>query len=187
MSEPRVKGVAFRSVMAAVDAICPAGTRERALGQMDRELGEALRYGTILPSGWYPISSYKTMWSAILAASGGGPELVRKIAHECMRIDTAGVYRFVMRMLSPETVFAASSRFFSGYYDTGSLEVVERRRGRARAEWRGCVGFDRTMWMEVMASGEALVEMAGGKDVRHRIVLGGRDGDTDTVSELFWT
>lgn len=182
-----MKGVAFRSVMAAVDALCPPGTRDKAIAAMPRDVGDAFRYGKLVPSGWYGISQYKDMWAAILQATGGGTELVRKIGYECMRADTAGVYRFVMKVLSPETVFAASSRFFSGYYDTGSIDVVERRKGYARAEWRGCVGFDRTMWLEVVASGEALVEMAGGKDARHRIVSGGRDEDVDTVSELFWT
>ncbi len=183
---PRVKGVAFRSVMNSAETLRGAGTRERCYDAMDREVGDPLRYGQLVPSGWYPIDWYKAMWVAVLSVTQGGPELIRQIGFECMRQDTAGVYRLVMRLLSPETVFAASSRFFSGYYDTGTLTVEARRAGFARASWKGCVGFDRTMWLEVIASGEALVEAAGGKHVRHRVVTGGRDGDHDTISEVHW-
>lgn len=172
--------------MNSAETLRGAGTRERCYDAMDREVAEPLRYGQLVPGGWYPIGWYKAMWAGVLSATQGGPEMIRQIGFECMRQDTAGVYRLVMRVLSPETVFAASSRFFSSYYDTGSLSVVGRDRGFARAAWKGCVGFNRTMWLEVVASGEALIELAGGEHVRHRIVEGGRDGDVDTVSELRW-
>ncbi|MCC6644386.1 MAG: hypothetical protein IT374_02300 [Polyangiaceae bacterium] len=178
--------MSFRSVMNAVESLRGAGARERCVGAMAPEIGDPLRYGQIVAGGWYPIGWYKAMWQGVLAGAQGGPELVRQVAHECMRQDTAGVYRLVMRLVSPETVFAGASRFFSTYYDTGTLQVRHRDTGFARAEWTGCAGFDRTMWQEVVASGEALVEFAGGKHVRHRILSGGRDGDVDTVSEVHW-
>lgn len=162
------------------------GTRERCYDAMDREVADPLRYGQLIPSGWYPIGWYKAMWAGVLAGTSGGPELVKQVGYECMRLDTGGVYRLVMRLLSPETVFAASSRFYSSYYDTGSLTIVARGPGFARAAWKGCIGFNRTMWSEVIASGEALVELAGGKQPRHRVIEGGRDGDPDTISELRW-
>lgn len=182
-----VKGVAFRSVMNSTAALRGEVARDKCYAAMDREVADKLKYGQVIPSGWYPIGWYKAMWAGVLAGTGGGPELVRQVGFECMRLDTGGVYRLVMRLLSPETVFAASSRFYSSYYDTGALTITERSPGFARASWKGCIGFNRTMWIEVIASGEALVELAGGKAVRHRIVEGGRDGDPDTVSELRWS
>ena len=186
-SAPRVKGVAFRSVMNSAETLRGPGTRDRCFEVMEREVADELKYGRLIPSGWYPIAWYRAMWAGVLEGTGGGPELVRQVGFECMRLDTAGVYRMVMRLLSPETVFAASSRFYSSYYDTGSLTITERSHGFCRASWKGCLGFNRTMWLEVVASGEALIELAGGKNVRHRIVSGGRDGDPDTVSEMRWT
>lgn len=166
MKEPNVKGVAFKSVLAALDEQVGPG----ALAAMHERLAgtdsEVLKY-RIVATGWYPISLYRSMWAAIAETTTGPAEaLAKQIGRACMQRDMNGVYRLVFKLLSPETVLSLSSKMFSNYYDTGTLTVVEARAGVARASFRGCAGWSRLMWMEILGSSEMTLEMGGARDLR---------------------
>jgi hypothetical protein len=51
---------------------------------------------------------------------------------------------------------------------------------------QGCVGWDANMFHEIHGSSTALLELAGAKDVRLHIRLGGRDNDVDAEYEAVW-
>jgi hypothetical protein len=55
VSEPRVKGVSFRSVLQALEALRGSEVVKNCTSQLPADLAEAFQYGTILASGWYPI------------------------------------------------------------------------------------------------------------------------------------
>ncbi|MCC6215344.1 MAG: hypothetical protein IT376_10775 [Polyangiaceae bacterium] len=140
MGDPKVKGLAFRSVLKSLEALRGQAAVAAALGAMDPEVADAYRRNTILATGWYPIAWYREAFRAIVATTS--PELPRAIGAEAIRADLDGVHKLMLRMLSPETVFSLSSKLFGKYYDTGSLRIAEGRNGFTRAEAGGCTGWD---------------------------------------------
>ena len=101
--------------------------------------------------------------------------------------DTTGVYRAVFNLLSPQTVIRVTPRLFNNYYDTGKCSIIEAKSGYAHARWIDCEQFDRNMWCEIFGGAEKLLELAGAKHVRTRILEGGGDGDATAELVGHWT
>jgi hypothetical protein len=183
--EPKVKGVAFRSVLAALAELRGQAVVESVLASMPAADAEMLRY-RIVQTGWYPISLYRAMWSAISSETQGGHDLARAVGAAAIRRDLTGVYRLAFKLLSPETVYSLSSKLFGNYYDTGKLTTRQMGRGHARAVYEGCDGFDRTMWEELAGSAVELLRLAGGKNPRVSIVRGGQEGQSSCEMQVTW-
>lgn len=186
--EPRVKGVAFRTINQCFLDLFGAPAHERVATLLAREVAEAYRYGTLLPASWYPISWYREVFRAFRSATGAGPELPRRIGALAVRYDMQGVHkRFVAWLTSPQLLLSLSQRVFNTYYDTGRLEVFESRSGFARVRAFDCTGWDLNMWSELAGSSQALLEAAGAQHVRLRCIAGGRDGDDHQELEARWS
>jgi hypothetical protein len=174
---PSVKGVAFRTAVTVLAKARSQKVVEASLARMPAELGDALRYGTIITAGWYPVAWYRALWSAICLATGEGEELVRELGRAAVDHDFNTLYRALFRVLKPHTLVTTGLKHFSRIYDTGSVEVLESRDTVVRVRWSGCTGFDRNMWIEIVGSCERLGELTGAKNPRGTILEGG-DGES---------
>ena len=172
-----MKGLAFRSVASAFKALRGERAFDAAMERVPPELGNKLPYGGIVATGWYPIEWYKDLFRALREVGGGGPELIKNIGREAVSADLTAVHKFMLRMLSPETVFSVAPRLFKNYYDTGQLEILDRRSGYQRAVWKNCTGFDENMWLEIVGSAEMVLEAAGARHVRIKVLAGAGDED----------
>lgn len=186
-SSPRVKGIAFRTVVKTLDQLRGDAVVERALRKLPAYLGDGLRHNTISASNWYPIDWYRDLFSAIVSTTGEGEAIVREIGHRAAYADMSSVYKGIYKLLSPEVVLALSARLFSNYYDTGSVKIVESREHFVRATWTGCVGFDRNLWLEVLASCETYLELSGAHDVRTLVHSGAGANDDHMDVRAQWT
>ncbi len=185
--EPRVKGVAFRSIDAVFLELRGPEAHGRARSAMPSELRDAYENGVVLAASWYPIAWYRDAFRAFRAATGEDAELARQIGHACARRDMSSIHKQLFaKIVSPQTLLAMSQRVFNTYYAYGRLEVTSTGRGRARLVGTGCVGFDENMWTEIVGSSTALLEIAGATNVRLRTLSGGRDGDTSIEVEGSW-
>ena len=186
--EPRVKGVAFRTIDLCYVGLRGEAARDAARRAMPAELGEAFRYGTILAASWYPISWYRETFRAFRATTGDGSELARALGKLAARHDMAGVHkRILAKLISPQSLLGMSQRVFNTYYDTGEFEIVESQSGFVQARCWNCVGWDHNMWMELAGSCESLLEIAGARSVRVRVLAGGTDSDSHTEFDARWT
>jgi len=174
---PRVKGISFRSVLHALEALRGPEAVPACMKVMPPDLSDAYRYGTILASSWYPIDWYRALLGAVNTSANQGDRFVVAIGRQCMREDMSGLYRAAFKLLSPQAVIRMTPRIFSNYYDTGKCTVVEAKVGYAHANWAGCTGFDRNMWNEIFGATEMVMELAGAKHIRSRVLAGGSDGD----------
>ena len=174
---PQVKGLAFRTTMSQVVRLCGADVAERATSALPAELRDALGGGHLLVSGWYPIDWYKAMFRAICNASQGGPGLVRAIGHDALVADTSTLHRPLLRLLSPATLTSLGARYFGRFYNRGSYSVVSSEEQKIALQFVDCAGFDRNMWLEVLGSMEAFVELSGRRDVRAYTRGGAGDED----------
>lgn len=163
--------------MTQVARLCGADVAARATSALPPELRDALSGGHLLVSGWYPIDWYKTMFRAICDASKGGPTLVRAIGHDALVADTSTLHRPLLRLLSPETLTSMGARYFGRFYSRGSYSVVSSETHKVSLQFVDCAGFDHNMWLEVLGSTEAFVELSGRRDVKVFARSGAGDED----------
>jgi hypothetical protein len=187
MTAAKVKGVAFKTIELCFTELRGQGARDRLQEYLPAELAEGFRYRTILATNWYSIELYKACFRAFRSVTGEGPDLAREIGKLAARHDMAGVHKQILaKLISPQALVGMSQRVFNTYYDTGSFAIDESRRGFIRARCTGCKGFDENMWNEIAGSCESLLEIAGAKFVRLRIVSGGGDESDSAEMEARW-
>lgn len=187
MAEPRVKGIAFKSVDTSFTELRGPGARDKARSLMNKELAETFRNNLMLAASWYPIGWYRDLLRSFREATGDGPELIKQIGYRCMELDMQGVYKQILaRVVSPQTMLSMTARLFSNYYDTGTLEVIEGRKGFVHVRFSGCRGWDTNMFYEMIGSSTGMLEISGAHEVKPRVMAGGRDGDTSMELEAHW-
>jgi hypothetical protein len=186
MTEPRAKGVNFRTFIKMLRKLRSDRVAESTLDLAPAELARSFRAGLVFSGNWYPLSWYADLHRAAQQAAGAGPELARTIGLEAVRDDLSGIYRIFLLVVSPEFVLGKAPLLFNTYYDTGTMTVTDAARGHARAQWRGCAGFDQNLWLDVEGSCQAGLEAAGARDVAFTVLAGGGDGDATMELEARW-
>lgn len=185
--EPKVKGVAFRTIDLCYERLRGLEARDRAREMMPSDLADAFRYFTLLAASWYPISWYRETFRAFRASTNDGPELAREIGRMAARHDMSGVHKQILaKLISPQALLGMSQRVFNTYYDTGRLEIVKSEPGYVQARCSNCVGWDHNMWMEFIGSCESLLEIAGARNVQSAVLTGALDGYAHASLEARW-
>jgi hypothetical protein len=185
--EPKTRGVPILSFLGALRTLAGYDAVNRMMGLLPPELRDAIGHRKLVSKEWYPLSWYRVMHAAAQEATGRGRELAKLIGRETTRADFSGVNRVFLLVMSPQALIAKAPKVFEQYYTRGMVATPTCRAGSALLVWRGCAGFDRNMWDDMLGSVEALLELAGGRDVHVEIVAGGGDKDEDTDMELTWT
>ena len=187
VTEPRVKGVAFRTIDLCFAELRGVEVRARAREFMHVDVAGAYRDGLLLAASWYPISWYRDAFRAFRAGTGEGLELPRTIGKRAVFHDFRGVHKQLLaKVVSPQMLLDLGHRVFNTYYDTGRLEVLESRKGYAKVRLAGCLGWDANMWSELCGSCEGQLEIAGARHVRLRVLWGGGETDANAEFEAHW-
>lgn len=184
--EPRVRGVPILSLLGAVRTLAGYDAVNRMMGVLPVGLRDAVGHRQLVSKEWYPLGWYRALHAAAQKATGRGRELAKLIGRETTRADFSGVNRVFLLVMSPQALIAKAPKVFEQYFTEGTIVTPEVRAGFTRLEWRGCAGFDRNVWDDMVGSVEALIELAGGRDVRVEVLSGGEDGDADTVMAVTW-
>jgi hypothetical protein len=176
---PQVKGAPIRGVLLAIRRLCPPGTVDKMLPLLPADVAAAVEQDRFLAAGWYPLPHYRAIFGAAMSATGRDDNLAWALSRDAMLHDFRGIYRLLTFVLSPAFIMRRSPPLFGRYYDTGTLEVPVARGGYCEAKYRGCAGFDHVLWQNVLGGASAVLEAAGGHDVRVRAARGGGDGDDE--------
>lgn len=182
--EIRAKGSTFLSIVSALEPARNLEYRDRVLAELPGECGELLRSGSLIASGWYPVSWYTTLLGT--AVREADASVVRELGILSTRASVSTVHRIFMRMVSPHTMIKQGYRVFSSYFEGAKAEVLNVAKGTERVTWLDCHGFDRNVWREQQASMEELVRLSGAKLVRSRVMAGGGDLDSQMSVEITW-
>ncbi|HYQ16523.1 MAG TPA: hypothetical protein VEQ58_12220 [Polyangiaceae bacterium] len=185
--DPQVKGNAFRTIEHCFTELCGERARDAALELLPEALRRAYEQRLLLASNWYPIAWYRDTFAAYRQSQHAGTELPREIGRRGVRRDLSSVYKqLFLKMVSPQALLGLSQRLFKNYFDTGQMLIETSRSGFVHARWVGCAGWDENLWAELAGSCEVLLEMAGAKHVRLRVIRGGRTDDDACEMEAHW-
>ena len=185
VTEIEVKGLAFVNVLAAIEEVRGDVFRKRVIDAMPNDSRSALRLGSVLATGWYPVRWYRELFGAAVAASRE-PSLPRELGRVSVRRDVKGVHRLLFRIMSVETLQAQGARFFKSYYKPTEVRVERVDRRSARVHYAQCIGFDRNIWQEQLGGVEELLASCGVTSPRVLVLAGGGDQDTDMDLESRW-
>jgi hypothetical protein len=186
MPKPQTKGLQFRSFTRALRSLRGDAALAATIELVSTDLGDGLRYNTIVTGGWYPLDWYRELHAAAQQATHEGIDLTRAIAKAGVQHDFRGVYRLVTLALSPQAIFRWAPKIVGMYYDTGRCTIDVAEEGYVRGRFQGFVGFDRNLWEDMIGGCTGVMELAGGRDMAPRVLSGGRDGDTDMALEVKW-
>lgn len=107
----------------------------RALGAIDRSYPNVFdpeqAGGGILPSKWYPADVVHALLDALLEGRGELEKsaLARRAAQTIMSNTLRGVYRFLFSTFaSPERYAKHANKLWSQHYDSGDVQIENRRR-----------------------------------------------------------
>jgi hypothetical protein len=183
--ENQVKGVAFFGVLEALKDLRGAEVEAAVRAALPGEMGAALRLGTLLTSGWYPISWYRAFYATLVTVNGQGPGVVHELGRRSARRDVTGIYKLVFKVISVQTAFSQASRVARQYFKLGDM-IIEPGDHRATARYVGFTGFDANIWTDFAAGGEMVMELAGARDLAWKITSGGGDGDDHMHADMTW-
>jgi hypothetical protein len=171
----------FRTVLSLVQDKLGDSGLERALAWMPEDLSEAIRYGRIVPSGWYSVRWFRELLGAAARASGQ-PLFVKEMGRAGLRVEYGSVYRALMRLLAPESLLETGMTHFSQVYTVGKVDPIEFREGYARVYWYKCTDFDCNVWQYLIGACVGMIELSGGKSVQTRILRGGEHEDLEAIA-----
>jgi hypothetical protein len=186
VKEIRVKGQNFHSVLWALGELRGQTFRDAVLTNLAGEAGDALRYGTLLSSNFYPATWYRDLFGAALSLAPETPNFAREIGKVSAARDVKGVYRIVFRALSTEILVKQSARLFRLFYEGGQVDVQDVRSGFARVRYSECRGFNRNLWLDLLGGSEGVLIAAGANELRVRVEAGGGDGHDHMQATVTW-
>ena len=181
---PRVKGLAFRSVFVALEALEGNAAVERVRALLPAETSERLR--VLTASTWYPLTDYANLWTSIQSATGQRKDLPRLIGRRAVEQDLRLIHRVAFAALSVETVLSISMRLFGTYYDTGKCKTEQLAPRKVRVSFQGCLGFTEPMWTEVRGGIECFAEQASKTRATSSLISGGTELSPECVVEVSW-
>lgn len=159
---------------------------EQTLAELPSEVRDPLTAGAVGDEDWIPVAWFCSAHAAAQRATGSSSDLARALGYEGTLRNFSGPHRPFVSFRRPEDLQHYVNELHGAFYDRGSLDVVALHDGSARVRWSGCVGFDRNIWLELLGSGEALLELCGADGVRSRFLTGGTDEDAEAECQLEW-
>lgn len=184
--EPKTKGQNLLGMVRRFEIVHGAEATARLHSHLDKVVEEAFAKRQVLAGGWYSLEWYAALHRAILAATGGGPEVIAHLAREQTKDDLSGVYKIFLVVLSPQFVIKKGNAILGAYYNMGRLHVDEERKGFARGRFTEFTGFGRPQWADMMGSAEGVLQAAGAKNLKTTCLEGGGDGQSHCTLEFRW-
>lgn len=174
-----IKGQSFNGLLVGLETLCGPDARPKILPHLNPELRLLVERGAVMASGWYALSWYSEVTTAIALEfpQASGLELGRL----GMRHDVNRFSRFVLSFASPATLFKMSASLMGMYFRGDAKLSAAPDAGGGVAKFSGLEGACDATWQAICGAIVAFVELSGGKNVKSEIVAGGGD---ETFCEL---
>jgi len=183
-SDARVRGQAFRSLLAALSSV--SVDVEAVVQRLPADVATLLN-GDVRGTGWYPVASYGLLHQAALDVTGKPTSFSREIGQQAKRLDGRGVFQFVLRFVSPESLIRHADRVLGLYVDGPMIDVSliadAAGKRRARVHITNAAGYTEPIWQDHYGSMEAMVALSGGRNPEAVEI---DRGDEWSICELSW-
>jgi hypothetical protein len=190
VADTLARGSSFRGLLRELERRDGKELVERILDDLDPEVGKPLRYGQVISVGWYPIAWYAALYASIGRVLGGLPALAFDLSFAATRHDFSTLHRVAIALMSPELLIGQAPRFVGLYYKGGNTDVVgaaTAAKGGAEVRFSGWHGFSAAVWQDLTGGSAAVLEACRAKNVRHRVIAGGGDGDSHMTTLFEWS
>jgi hypothetical protein len=168
----RIKGVAYQGHVDYAASFIPGGERAVIEGLRDPAL-RAFFDQRFLAASWYDALPMVPVWHVCAKLLGQNPTDFLKVRtrHQALR-DIRGVYRFILKIASAESIAVRGPRIVQRYFDFGTTEATILRRGLVRVVVSGVPAM-LAPWLRVVAETFVLValELAGVKFAQVRRLM----------------
>jgi uncharacterized protein (TIGR02265 family) len=159
----QVKGVAIRSLLAAIEVAFGAPALGRVTGALSEEVRAQLE-PVVLASSFYPIAVSAAIHEAIRYSLGGGSvNANRRVGAEAARRDFSGIYRVFIRVADYNRLLEGIERAWRQYNSHGSVEWQRIGGHEARCAIREVEGFTEAMWHSIAGRFETMLLLSGAK------------------------
>jgi hypothetical protein len=178
------KGSILKPLLKFVESDLRPEQYGRALASLSPEDRDLLAT-RVLPSTHVPESLLNRLTEAAANAKGEDLETFARRAGKAEVADAVGLYRFLVAVLTPNSLLSKASNTWSSVHNTGAMSVESQTPGSARIRLHGFASVPAhcarlTGWFV------RLSEMTNAKDVRilhHECIT---RGDGDCVWDLSW-
>lgn len=184
--ERKLKGINFSGTLGALERRHGPDARAEVEARLPGVVGDRLRTGSLLASGWYPASWYDALLRTITEQVSTEPHEVRALAREAVRADFQTLFRIVRLFMSPQFALQQSMRVSRRYVDGGTIDVVEARDGLIHYRFSDYGGYTRLMWLDFVGGIEGVLETLGAREPTARFLDGGGDGDDHLEVLIRW-
>ncbi len=144
---------------------------DELVASLPKSMAEPIANRQVLAVSWVPIEMYYAgIQFLVRRFHGGHPFAARGIGHDLASKDIGVIYRAALSFMTPSMIIGLSGRFWSNYFDRGTLKVHKTEPGRvwgALEHWpytdditANEIGGSLLAWLEhCRAKNVALVEM----------------------------
>lgn len=185
--ETQVKGVNLTSLLRSLKTLRGAEATQRCVAACPPDLRNAVLYGRVVSSGWYPVAWMRQLHGAVASTLGTGMAFAMELSIFGAKEDLKNVYAMGSIFFSPQTLLKQSVRLMRFFFRVGTAEVIRAEKGSAKIRFHGFVGFDRLCWADLRGGAVAALECVGVDNIVHTINSGGSDGDGEMVISATWT
>ncbi len=137
---------------------------------------EQQTYASLVATAWVPVEFATKVY--VLAAPVLYPEdprPLRQLGRDLAKDNFKGVFRFVLRVVSVETLMEKTSTLWRSFHDQGQATLRREGEHLVRFELRDYPGLPEPMRESIAGWLTQAVELTGAKDVR--VNRAGSDGD----------
>lgn len=159
----QVKGVAIRSLLAAIEVAFGAGALTRVTSALSDEIRVQLE-PVVLASSYYPIAVSAAIHEAIRHELGGDSlNANRRVGAEAARRDFSGIYRVFIRVADYRRLLEGIERAWRQYNSQGVVEWQHITGHEARCSIRDVDGYTEAMWHSIAGRLESMLLLSGAK------------------------
>jgi len=180
---PCIRGVALVGLLRAAERFDP----DAAAAALEARASPALRrtLEACEPRTWYPAQAHFELLDLLLHhVAGNDPTVLAEFAREAIRRDLRGVYRMLLRVMSPAWVVARADRFLAAYLNYGRVEIEERSLVGARLRFVANPSTE-AFWNGLCGSIRGALESAGAE--HPRVIREPSDEPHTALYRLSWS
>jgi len=155
-----IKGHHLRATQSLIGELWGAEVAESLATLYTERFRRSLQSGALVSSGWYPISWLSEIYEGLAQLLPNEPDVPERIGRASAENDLTGIYRFILKLTSPELIARHFDKLVAAYLRGGTVEsMVEGC--TMHAELRGWSGVTMPIWRACLSGFEVVLNTTG--------------------------